>query len=289
MITSPDPAVLDALYNNRALVPDFPRVLQRWQQASALARSGLPHRRDLAYGSTAAETLDLFPARQPNAPVLVFIHGGYWRALDKSDFSFVAPAFHAAGAMVIIPNYGLCPAVTVETIAQQMKRMLEWVWRHAAAHGGDPSRLLVAGHSAGGQLAALLMGCDWKAKAPDLPSGLASRAMSISGLFDLEPLARAPFLQADLRLDADSARRLSPALLPAPAGRLLAVAGGAESPAFIAQNALIGERWGAAAVPVCETVPGRNHFDVLDPFVDPDARLHRLALAELGLGPAPAP
>lgn len=287
MLTSDDPSVLDALYNNRALVPEFPRLLQRWQQASSLARKGLEHHRDIAYGLTAAETLDLFPAVSPPgaglAPVLVFIHGGYWRSLDKSDFSFIAPVFTAAGALVVVPNYGLCPAVSIDTIAQQMKRMLVWVARHAQAHGGDPRRILVAGHSAGGHLAALLMGCDWPAEGSDLPADLASRALSISGVFDLEPLVKVPFLQPDLRLSAESARRLSPASMPAPSGRLLALVGGAESPAFIAQNALIAERWGPTVVPVCETVPGRHHFDVLDPFVDPDAPLHRLALREMGL------
>jgi arylformamidase len=278
-----DPDWLDAQYNNRARVPAVGRILQRWGQASALAREGLAHTADIAYGSGPSETLDVFPAASPDAPVLVFIHGGYWRSLDKADFSFVAPAFHAAGATVVIPNYALCPAVTIETIALQMTRALAWTWRHIDRHGGDAARIVVAGHSAGGHLAAMLMTCDWRAVADDLPAGLASRALSISGLFDLHPLVRVPFLQSDLRLTEASARRLSPALHPAPQGRLLAVAGGDESEAFLAQNALIRERWGATVVPVCETVPQRNHFDVLDPFVDPEARLHRLTLGLLGL------
>jgi arylformamidase len=278
-----DPAWLDAQYNNRMRVPAFARILQRWSQASALARDGLRHAADVAYGNGPLETLDIFPAERPGAPVLVFIHGGYWRSLDKSDFSFIAPAFHTAGATVIVPNYSLCPVVTIETIALQMTRALAWVWRHASAYGVDPARIVVAGHSAGGHLAAMLMTCDWRAVADDLPPDLAARAISISGLFDLHPLVRVPFLQADLRLTDASARRLSPALHPPPRGQLVAVAGSEESEAFIAQNALIRERWGASVVPICETVAQRNHFDVLDPFVDPDARLHRLTLGLLGL------
>lgn len=279
-----DMAGFEAQYNNRARVPDFPRILQRWAEASALARDGLRHVADVRYGRTPAEALDVFPAAAPGSPVLVFIHGGYWRSLAKADFSFVAPAFHAAGAMVVVPDYALCPAVTIETIAMQMTRAIEWTWRHAAEHGGDPSRIVVAGHSAGGHLATMLLNCEWPAVAADLPAGLVSQALSISGLFDLQPLLDVPFLQGDLRLTEASARRLSPALHPPPrAGRLLAMVGGDESDAFLAQNALIRERWGASVVPVCESVPGRNHFDVLDPFVDPDARLHRLALGLLGL------
>ena len=131
-------------------------------QSSALARSQLRGQLDVRYGEQPGEALDVFAARQPNSPVLVFIHGGYWRALDKSDVSFVAPAFVDAGAMVVVPNYALCPAVTIETIALQLTRALAWAWRHAAEHGGDPQRIAVAGHSAGGHLAAMMLSCRWK-------------------------------------------------------------------------------------------------------------------------------
>lgn len=278
-----DTAWLDAQYNNRARVPGHEAVMERWTRASELARDKASRRLDLRYGDGTGETLDLFPAPRRDAPVLVFIHGGYWRSLDKSDFSFVAPAFVAAGACVVVPNYALCPAVSMETIALQMTRAIAWVWRHAAQYGADAKRIVVAGHSAGGHLAAMLMCCDWKAVDPALPQGLVGRALSISGLFDLDPLVDTPFLRDDLRLTRESALRLSPATFPRPAGTLHAVAGGAESEEFLRQNRLIRERWGERTVPVCEELPGCNHFDIVQQLVDPRARLHGHARDLLGL------
>ena len=149
-----DPAWLDTQYNNRARVPDHAAVLAGWSEASALARARSPARLDLPYGHGAGETLDVFPAtasRPAAAPVLVFIHGGYWRSLDKADHSFVAPSFNAAGAVVVVPNYALCPAVSIEHIVLQMAAAVAWTWRHAADFGGDPARIALAGHSAGAQ------------------------------------------------------------------------------------------------------------------------------------------
>jgi arylformamidase len=278
-----DPAWLDEQYNNRARVPDHPKIFERWRAASALTREQSSRRLDVRYGDGPDETLDLFPAPRANAPVLVFVHGGYWRSLDKADFSFVAPSFAAAGALVAVPNYGLAPAVPLATIALQLTRAIAWVWGHAALYGADPGRLAVAGHSAGGHLAAMMLCCDWKRVNAALPDGLVARALSISGLFDLEPLRHAPMLRDDLKLTAESARRLSPAAFPAPAGVLHAVVGADESDEFLRQNRLIRERWGERAVPVCETVPATNHFDVLHELASPDSRVHGLALQLLGL------
>ncbi len=282
-MTLPDPTWLDAQYNNRARVPDAPRILERWANASELARAQSDGVLDLAYGDAPGETLDVFPAAHPQAPVFFFVHGGYWRALDKRDQSFVAPALVAAGAMVVVANYALCPAVTIEHITLQMVRALAWTFRHAAEFGGDARRIVVGGHSAGGHLAAMLLGCRWNEVARDLPPDLLRSALSISGVFDLEPIRRTPFLAPDLRLTPASVRRLSPALLPAPAGRLVAVVGADESEEFRRQNRLIRDVWGSRTVPVCEEVPGANHFTVLHELADAGARVHRLALGLLDL------
>ncbi len=280
-----EPAWLDAQYNNRARVADHAHVLANWAQASALARSGAPGARlDVAYGAGVGETLDIFPAPQAGAPVLVFIHGGYWRSLDKSDHSFVAPSFNADGATVVVPNYALCPAVTVEHIALQMARMLAWVWRNAASWGADPSRIALVGHSAGGHLVTLLLSCRWKEVGEDLPAQPVAGALSISGLYDMEPLRHTPMLQADLKLTPASVARLSPAFFPRPKGaKLFAAVGLDESDEFLRQNRLIRDVWGPTAVPVCETVPGTNHFNVLNTLADPQSRVHELALRLLGL------
>lgn len=278
-----DPAWLDAQYNPRASVPDHQQHFAGWAESSALARRQLTCRLDIAYGREPGETLDVFPAAQPGAPVLVFIHGGWWRALDKSDFSFLAPALVGAGATVVVPNYALCPAVSVETIALQMTRALAWVWRNPGVHSGDPNHIVVAGHSAGGHLAAMLLCCRWKDVGDDLPPRLVSGALSISGVFDLEPIRNAPFLQRDLQLTPQSVKRLSPAFFPRPRGTLYTVAGLLESDEFLRQNQLIRDQWGPTTVPVCETIPNRHHYDVLRDLADPQRRLHDLALRLLGL------
>ena len=277
------PAWYDAQYNNRARIPEHPAILAHWFEASARARERHANMVEVAYGSAPRERLDVFAARSPASPVFVYLHGGYWRALDKRDQSFLAPPFVDAGAMVVLPDYSLCPAVSIEHIALQMVQALAWVHRHAARYGGDPQRIVVAGHSAGGHLATLLLACDWKAVAPDLPSDLVKAALSISGIYELEPLRRAPFLAADLGLTAAAARRLSPALMPAPGGELVTVVGGDESEEFLRQAALIAQAWGPGQVVASEIVAGRNHMNVLHELADPRSRTHRLALKLLGL------
>jgi arylformamidase len=283
MTRRPTPEWLDVQYNNLARIAEHPQIFERWRNASTLARANSTNHLDLPYGSGPNETLDVFTPERPGAPVLVFIHGGWWRALDKSDLSFVAPAFTRAGAMVVVPNYALCPAVTIDTIALQMVQALAWTHRHAARHGGDPARIVVAGHSAGGHLAAMLLCCRWNEVAPDLPAQLVRSALSISGLFDLEPIRRTPFLQRDLRLTPASVARLSPARFAPPAGRLFATVGAQESEEFLRQNRSIRAAWGEQAVPVCETVADTHHLDVLHALADPKTRLHGLALDLLGL------
>jgi arylformamidase len=280
-----DAAWHDRMYNNRALVPDFADHFAHWQNASAQARETLKPQLDLRYGDGLNETLDIFPAERPDAPVVVFIHGGYWRSLDKSDHSFVAPALHDMGACVVVVNYALCPGtdaqpVTVPDIALQMARATAWVWRHIAAHGGDRSNITVIGHSAGGHLAAMLLGCDWKKVGRDLPAGLVHKALSISGLFDLAPVRKTPFLQGDLRLTPAHVRLASPAQWPRPRqGVLYSVVGGDESPEFLRHNRLIHQAWGPKTVPVCEALPDLNHFSVVTDLPRSGTRLNALAHA----------
>lgn len=279
-----DGAWLDSMYNNRALVPDFADYLKRWETASAEVMRTPPRQLDIRYGGGPNEHLDVYPSGRSDAPVLFFIHGGYWRALDKRDHAFIAPAFTAKGACVVVPNYALCPAVTIPDITMQMVKALAWTWRHIAEHGGDPSRIVVAGHSAGGQLAAMMLSCVWPAYEKGLPGDLVKSALAISALHDLEPLMHAPFLQPSIQLTPQHVRQASPARLPAPAqGTLYSVAGGDESAEFHRQNELIRKAWGKQRVPVCELLPGLNHFSVLDGLTQPGHRLNQLADELLGL------
>jgi arylformamidase len=263
-----DPAFLSREYNNRELFPDYARHFARWQESSARARGTMTCYLDRAYGPSPAETLDIFPARKGDGSVLVFIHGGYWRSLDKKDFSFLAPAWVDAGVSLVVVNYGLAPAITVERIVQQMLAASAWVYRHAEEYGMDEERLFVSGHSAGGHLAAMMLAALWPVYERSLPKDLYKGALAVSGVYDLRPLVQVDWLQGDLRLDEASALKLSPAYLPPATRAPLALAvGGLESSEFKRQNALLAQRW----KPVLSRdvpMPGRDHFTVIDGLAD---------------------
>jgi arylformamidase len=295
-------AYLDDQYNNRLRVPDFmTQHVQPWQYTSQQVRAKQAAVLDVAYGPGAAEKCDIFPAGpvggaggadskdvkgSKGQPVLVFIHGGYWRSLDKADHSFVAPAFTQLGVCVVVPNYALCSAqgsTTVQDITLQMVRAVAWVHDHIAQYGGDPARITVAGHSAGGHLAAMLAACEWERWDASLPRHVVRNALSISGLHDLDPIMHCPYLQADLQLTSVQVQQCSPAYFAQPRAPLFAVCGADESDEFLRQNSLIETAWGARYVPACEAMAGQNHFSMLETLLDPHHRTHQLACRLLGV------
>ncbi|WP_310627146.1 alpha/beta hydrolase [Limnohabitans sp.] len=280
-MTVRDGAWYDRMYNNRALVPAYATHFAHWRQASSHARVTQRSFQNVAYGLGLNETVDIFPSdsAQDKAPVVVFIHGGFWRSLDKADHSFIAPAFTAHGAHVVVPNYALCPVVTISDIVLQMVKCVAWVWRNIHRFGGDPSRITLIGHSAGGQIVAMLLACDWPRYAHDLPAHMVSKALSISGLYELASIRATPYLQDSLRLTAQDAVRNSPAWMPAPKlGTLYSVVGGIESEEFLRHNALIQQAWGQTRVPVAEALAGLQHFSIVEALTQPNHRLHTLAL-----------
>lgn len=255
-------------YDARAMISDHARVFTRWQKASAHVRRSQAALLDIAYGESPGERLDFFPARQAGSPVLVFIHGGWWRSLDKSDFSFIAAPFTRAGFNVVLTNYTLAPEASIEAIVCQQLRALAWVYRNADAYDADPRQLVVAGHSAGAHLAAMMMAAQWPRYAADLPEDLIKAGILLSGLYDLEPLPFADFVNADLKLDKAAAQRLSPAWLPLSRPiPFITAAGGLESDEFKRQNALIGQVWSASHrsdIPL----PTANHLTICDDLCD---------------------
>ncbi|MBU2417655.1 MAG: alpha/beta hydrolase fold domain-containing protein, partial [Alphaproteobacteria bacterium] len=227
----PSPLDPEAEYNNRARVPDHPAVLQRWRETAEAARAAHPPE-TIAYGPGPREVMDLFSAG-PDAPVAVFLHGGYWQALDKDWFSGLAPALLAHGVSLAIPSYDLAPAVRLGHILRQVRAAADAVRVRAGA------RPLVFGHSAGGHMAAGL-----------LSEGRASAAVALSGVFDLAPLIPTS-LNAALRLDANEAAALSPIHWPVPNGStpggtvLDCLVGADESPEFLRQSRMMADLWGA--------------------------------------------
>ena len=224
---------------------------------------------DLAYGAMPGEKLDLFPARKGDGSCFMFIHGGYWRSLDKSDFSFLAPALVDAGISLAVVNYDLCPKVGIEDIVQQMLRASRWLWLHAEEYGMDQDRLYVGGHSAGGHLAAMMM-CGAVARVRPAPAegSLEGRRSPSAGCTTCVRSSRSISCSADLRLDEASAARVSPALMmPATRCPVMTCVGGDESSEFHRQNALIGERWRAAFAGDI-AMPGTHHFSVVDGLAD---------------------
>jgi arylformamidase len=168
-MNAPDKALLSKLYNNRELVPDHPKHLAQWSEGSARARSTMTSHLDLRYGDAPGETIDLFPARKGDGSCMMFIHGGYWRSLDKKDFSFLAPAWVGAGVSLAVVNYDLCPRVAMDEIVRQLLRASRWLWLNAEQYGMDQDPLYVSGHSAGGHLTAMLMCALWPQLDPRLP------------------------------------------------------------------------------------------------------------------------
>lgn len=269
-------------YNARAAIPDHPYVFTRWVRESAQVRRSSAALLDLAYGESAGERLDLFPARTGGAPLLVFIHGGWWRSLDKSDFSFIAPAYLRAGFNVALTNYTLAPEASIEQIVRQQTRALIWLYRHADQYDFDCDRLFVAGHSAGAHLAAMMLASAWPqldlaaagepaAEPPinePLPADMLKAGILLSGVYDLQPLTQAPFVNIDLQLTPSRARLLSPAALAAPATPFITAVGGLESDEFKRQTALLGQSWNRGHRADI-ALPDANHLTICDAFATP--------------------
>jgi arylformamidase len=262
-------------YNNRARVPENTAIMAGWvRDAETYREAHRGTRRVIPYAAGARNTIDFFSG-DGTGPIVVFIHGGYWQALDGSSFSHLAGGLNAHGIDVAIPSYDLCPDVSVDTIFRQMLAA-----SRELAKAGRP--LVVSGHSAGGQLAACLLATDWRGIDLALPPTPVIAAYAISGLFDLRPLVKTS-LNTALKLDDAAAKALSPLFWKPPVhGSLDAVVGADESAEYLRQSRTIADVWGAAGVATrFAKIPGANHFTAIAPLVDPGSamtlRLKQLA------------
>ncbi len=263
----------ERLYSARLHVPDHPAILRWRAEESARQRAALRGMLDVPYGDGEAQRLDIFPAADARG-VLVFIHGGYWRAQDKRDYAFMVPQLVANGITVILPNYSLCPAVTVQAIVREMIRAIAWTALQAPREIGPTSRLCVGGISAGGHLAAMMAAVKWSWVDDALRDDLVRGTVCVSGLYDLRPLVEVPSINSATRMTRASAWHCSPVRYrPASAAPVHLFVGEDENAGFKSQARLLHRAWRPAAREVRE-VQGRHHFDILMEYGDVRSTLY---------------
>lgn len=277
---------LDAQYDIEASVPDFGMYVEQFIARSAAARAALAPELDVPYGPTLAETFDVFPGAGPGPaagrPVLLFVHGGYWKVTTSKEWSYVATGLVERGVTVVVENYALCPGVTVREIVRQHRAAFARLYREAGTLGVDRSRIVVSGHSAGGHAVASLVGTDWVGEY-GLPAAPIAGVVGISGLYDLRPLPRT-FVNPWLGLDAGEAVALSPQLhLPAALPPTVLAYGTAETAEFARQSVDYAAALTACGFDVEVMALPRNHFDILDDLADSEGQLARAVARLAGL------
>jgi arylformamidase len=263
-----DQATLDAAYNNTVAVANSADLVADWERRSAALAIAHPKYLDLRYGTRERNRLDFFAASESGAPVLIFIHGGYWQMRAKEIFRFLAAGALAHEIGFANVGYTLAPHATLDEIVTEVHSAIDWIVDHAAAYGADPNRVYVSGWSAGGHLTAVSL------SHPGVRGGLA-----ISGIFDLEPI-RLSYLNAKLRLDRGGVTRLSPMKnVPLASPPLVIAYGTAELPELQRQSCEYAEaRANAGLAGKLVALAGHNHFTILEELAQPEGALTSLLL-----------
>lgn len=265
-----DRAALDAEYDNRAKVSDFAAYIDAYEKQSADARQLLACQLNVKYGQSDAETLDVFGVDLPaNSPLHVFYHGGYWKALSKDEFSFVANGFAEHGIRTAVVNYALIPDVDMAELIRQCRAALAYLWRNADDLSIDRNAIHISGHSAGGHIVGMMMATNWPAFEAMLPAQIISSGVSLSGLMDLEPISKC-FLNDDLHLTDSDVEQFSPlGLTPSVSRPFSLLVGGDEGEEYHRQSASLVDAWAAQPIaPVMDSLPGHNHFSIINTFND---------------------
>jgi arylformamidase len=268
---------LNFKYIVRRQVADWADYLSRWKSQSTDVRARYGRHLDIRYGAHEAETLDLFLPERPadGVPVQILFHGGFWRALHKDEYAFVAAPGLERGIAAVVVNYALCPTVSMTELVMQCRRAVEWTATNVGSLTGSAANLYLSGHSAGAHLVASMLATDWSSfNLPRPPSVRA--ACAVSGLYDLAPM-RCIDIKDDLKLTEDEVEALSPIHQPIYLRPPMLLATGAlESSEFTRQTALYAARAKTAGVTVNSVqVPDRHHYSVLDALADPQHSLCR--------------
>ena len=268
---------LERHFNPRVAVADAESHLAGRAKESAGVRRRLNGRYDIAYGDGPRQVLDIFPADVQGAPIHLFIHGGYWRALAKQDFSFMAPAYVEAGVNAVVMDYDLCPTVTLDRVVAETIECVAWIAKNAGLLGGDANRIVVSGHSAGAHLAAFALAEDWTRHG--LPGDLLKAAVLVSGIYDPRPVLQIS-VNDEIGLTPAMAARCDATAQPPRSGLPLLVAVGGDEPAgWIAQST----DYHRGAGPDAEfmTCPGKHHFTVGECLCDPKSPVFQWLLAAI--------
>jgi arylformamidase len=278
-----DQAALDRQYNNRLQVPEWSTHLQRWADTSREAEKKYSPVKNIAYGEGSLETLDIFPSSQPDSKVLVFIHGGYWHKLDKSDFQFVGEGFHSYNITIVNINYPLAPSASMDQIVNSCRMALQWVVKNIRDHNGDPTQLYLCGYSAGGHLVTMMMTNDFTF-ADWVPLTQNVRAVcSLSGLFNLEPI-RLSEINEVLHLDGEIVLFNSPIYLkPVLNCPLLLVFGGNESDEFKTQSSDLFEKWKGQTPVELIAMEEINHYSIIEEAARAGTPLHEKIKSLMGV------
>ena len=267
-------------FNARLTVPEYADHVARCRAATDAVKSRLHPETDLRYGPHELESLDWYRSGRSNAPVHVFIHGGFWRANDKKDFGLIAAPVSDAGADAVVINYPLCPEVSLDQVVQSVNSAIKWIWNRAADFRADMTDFTLSGHSAGAHLAAMVLAHDWVSEG--LPPKPIRSAVLISGIYELQPVLQISVNREKIHLTPDRVPFLSPMRRPPSGVSLLLPVGGDEAPLWMRQSsdlaAAVRDNGGYARY---IEIPGRNHCNLMETFEDSASPLTRMTLDHL--------
>ena len=272
--TIPIDPILEKGYNVRLLVDDFDGLIEKWSKWSEDFRANADSSLNCQYGDGEKDKLDIFRCGKPNAPLFIFIHGGYWQRGDKSIYSFVANSFVNSGIDVALIGYQLCPGATMTNIVDKIREAIVWIWNNADEYSISKNRINVSGHSAGGHITGMILATDWKEVSKNLPDNLVKTGIPISGLYQLNPIRETTIADA-LGLDDAESLALSPHFFePQTQAPILVTLGGGETPEFHWQTDNFVNKWkGLKASIDYFAEPDVDHFGVVERLANLESQI----------------
>ena len=274
--TIPIDPILEKGYNVRLLVEDFDGLIEKWSNRSEKFKETVDSSLDCQYGNGEKDKLDIFRCGKPNAPLFIFVHGGYWQRGDKSVYSFVAESFVSSGIDVALIGYQLCPSASMTNIVDKIREAVIWIWNNADDYAISKNRINVSGHSAGGHITGMILATDWKEISEELPSDIVKTGIPISGLYQLDPIRETTIADA-LGLDDEESKELSPHFFkPKTDAPILVTLGGGETPEFHWQTDHFVDKWKEHRAPLDYFAePEVDHFGVVERLANKESQIFK--------------